>query len=249
MCQPPRQPPPPPHPPPPRQPPPPPHPPPPRQPPPPPHPPPGAAAAAAPPAAASAAAASPRETELANASLWFYLDDSGQLQGPFPAATLRGWLVGGWFQATTRVAPSFYGEVPADDEFEPVASLWTDPAAAAFVTAEGVAPEPAAAAEGGGVGPDRAAAAPKARPSPYDKGGGRGGAAAGRGGKGGKGGKGDSGGGKGGGKGGKGGKGFVPPHLLRYQAFASIGKGGFMGGGAMGHHEYGAPKHNAKGPK
>eukprot|EP00967_Tisochrysis_lutea_P079199 scaffold108235_cov35-Tisochrysis_lutea.AAC.2 len=77
---------------------------------------------------------------------------------------------------------------------------------------------------------------------------GRGSSASGRGrGQGGKGGKGGA--ARGGGKGGGGkGSGRVPPHLLRYQAFASVGQTGFMGGGAMGYHE-GKPKPNSAGPR
>lgn len=78
------------------------------------------------------------------------------------------------------------------------------------------------------------------RPSPYGdggRGGGRGGG--GKGGGGGEGGKGS--GGKGAGR--------IPPHLLRYQAYAAAGQTSFIGGGSMGHTEHGRPKHNAVGPK
>jgi hypothetical protein len=96
----------------------------------------------------------------------------------------------------------------------------------------------------------------QSRSSPYGDGGrggrGRGVAGAGKGrGASGRGGGGRGGGGKGGGGKGSSGKGagHIPPHLLRYQAFASVGHTGFMGGGAMGHFEGGKPKHNATGPK
>eukprot|EP00962_Isochrysis_galbana_P004552 scaffold1242_cov123-Isochrysis_galbana.AAC.5 len=212
-----------------------------------------------------------------SATYRYYIDDSGNTQGPYPPNALRGWLLAGYLRSSTRVAPSFYGEVPVDDKFQPVSVLWSD-ATQAFATAEGAegAPRPAellmphashtgtnAEEDGDASGEDEsytlgpmAKSKHTSRPSPYGDGGrggrGRGGAGAGKGrGNSGRGGGGRGGGGKGGGGKGSSGKGAgrIPPHLLRYQAFASVGHTGFMGGGAMGHFEGGKPKPNSAGPK
>jgi len=205
--------------------------------------------------------APPEAGPLEQAQLWYYEDNSGMEQGPMPTEHMRAWFDAGFFGPTTKVAASYYGEVP--DCMWPIAELWMSPAQQAF----GGPPAPVAScaaasaspAESGGA-EATAAAGPmprgsaKQRPSPYGRPQAAGG---GSGGSGGGGGKGDGkGGGKGGGKGdgkggGKGGKGgYVPPHLMKLNAYAAAGvMQGFTGGGAMGFHENGRPKHNAKAPK
>jgi hypothetical protein len=59
--------------------------------------------------------------------LRFYIDDSGATQGPYASEALRGWLLAGYFRSSTRVASSLHGEVPVQDEFQPVSVLWSDP--------------------------------------------------------------------------------------------------------------------------
>jgi hypothetical protein len=61
------------------------------------------------------------------ASSRFYIDDSNVIQGPFASSALRGWLLAGFLRSSTRVAPSFHGVVPVEDEFQPVSVLWSDP--------------------------------------------------------------------------------------------------------------------------
>jgi hypothetical protein len=51
--------------------------------------------------------------DLRNASLWYYIDDSGATQGPFASSALRGWFQAQFLRGSTRVAPSWYGEVPS----------------------------------------------------------------------------------------------------------------------------------------
>ena len=69
----------------------------------------------------------------APASHWYYEDATGTQQGPFPASQLRQWYEAGYLPSATKCAGSFYGEVPVDSAFEPIDTLWTDPAANAFV--------------------------------------------------------------------------------------------------------------------
>ena len=100
-----------------------------------------AAAAAAVPASASASepadAASRRPfdaDELRFATLWYYEDQQLQLQGPFSSVDMRAWFTAGYLPpSATRVAPSFYGEVPS--ELWPIAALWADPDTEAFEAA------------------------------------------------------------------------------------------------------------------
>lgn len=76
----------------------------------------------------SSSAAPPSESELASAALWWYEDTSGAQQGPHPAASMRGWVDAGYMPPSTLVAPTYYGEVPA--EMWRITELWSDPAAA-----------------------------------------------------------------------------------------------------------------------
>lgn len=72
-----------------------------------------------------AAMATPKP-DLRHASLWYYIDDSGTTQGPFASNALRGWFQAQFLPGTTRVAPSWYGEVPVEEEFAPIFALWPD---------------------------------------------------------------------------------------------------------------------------
>ena len=84
-------------------------------------------------ASSSASSSAPPEAELASAALWWYEDSAGTQQGPHPAASMRGWVDAGYMPPNTLVAPSYYGEVPA--EMWPISALWSDPASA-FVLSE-----------------------------------------------------------------------------------------------------------------
>ena len=84
----------------------------------------------------------PAPGELRMAQSWFYRDDAGGDQGPFPAENMRSWLLHGMLPHTTRVAPSYYGEVPQDHW--PIAELWAPPTDA-WAWVEVQAPAPAAA--------------------------------------------------------------------------------------------------------
>ena len=55
---------------------------------------------------------------------------------------MRTWFTGGFIPPSTPVAPSYYGEVPA--QLWPISALWAEPEAQAFVLAEDAAPEPEA---------------------------------------------------------------------------------------------------------
>ena len=194
--------------------------------------------------------------DVGTAPFWYYVDNSGAQQGPFAVAHMHSWHAAGYLLPTTKMAASYYGEVP--DEFWPLAELFeaseqpfangtAAPAPAESASATAPAPaQPAAAAAGSG-GPARKAAAAAAgpmpahqqhkqpRPAPYERPDGA--AARGRGGSKGRGG--------GGGKG-KGGRSdpdrALPPHLARIQAMGTS----FIGGG-RGFNEL--HKHNATGPK
>ena len=196
--------------------------------------------------------------ELSTASLFYYEDGSGQRQGPFPSASLRGWLDTGWLPPSTLVAASYYGEVP--ERMWPISELWEQPLRDAFggpLPAQPVAegsgaaaapaqPESTPSIEPAAIGPVRSSREGASRPAPYGRGGGEsggrgGGGRAGSGkggGGGGKGGGGKGGGGKGGGKGGKGGGGGKgrgpPPHMLRYAAAKEAGLGRVGGGSDTG---------------
>lgn len=95
------------------------------------------AAAAAASAADSEAFARPEEAGAVDtAQLWYYQDSTGQEQGPHPAAGMRQWYVGGYFDDALKVAASYYGEFPV--AFWPIRELWRNPKEEAFVLAEGV---------------------------------------------------------------------------------------------------------------
>ena len=196
--------------------------------------------------------------DVGTAPFWYYVDNSGAQQGPFAVAHMHSWHTAGYLLPTTKMAASYYGEVP--DEFWPLSELFeaseqpfangaAAPAPArsdAGASAAAPAAQPAAAAAGSG-GPARKAAAAAAgpmpahqqhkqpRPAPYERPDGA--PARGRGGGKGRGG--------GGGKG-KGGRSdpdrALPPHLARIQAMGT----NFIGGG-RGFNEL--HKHNATGPK
>ena len=94
----------------------------------------------APAAASEPGVPPPSHHELLHAQLWYYEDVSGNEQGPFSVGTMSSWFADGFLPASTRVAPSFYGEVPA--EFWPIDTLWSMPEQEAFR----LAPDAAAAA-------------------------------------------------------------------------------------------------------
>lgn len=69
--------------------------------------------------------------ELAHATIWYYEDQRGEQQGPYPSQDMRAWLDAGYLPAgSTRIAASYYGEVP--EQMWPIAELWADPASEAF---------------------------------------------------------------------------------------------------------------------
>ena len=100
-----------------------------------------------------------------SANLWYYRDDDGVQRGPFQTEDMRGWLE--HFAGTTRVAPSYYGEVPT--RFWRMDELWSRPDVEAFMPARCSAPPedpapplpPAASAP-----PRRPAHAPAPDPAP-----------------------------------------------------------------------------------
>ena len=59
--------------------------------------------------------------------LWL---SAGQEQGPHPAAGMRQWYVGGYFDDALKVAASYYGEFPV--AFWPIRELWRNPKEEAF---------------------------------------------------------------------------------------------------------------------
>ena len=122
--------------------------------------------------------------ELSTASLFYYEDGSGQRQGPFPSASLRGWLDTGWLPPSTLVAASYYGEVP--ERMWPISELWEQPLRDAFggpLPAQPVAegsgaaaapaqPESTPSIEPAAIGPVRSSREGASRPAPYGRGGG-----------------------------------------------------------------------------
>ena len=193
----------------------------------------------------------PSTAEMDGAQCWYYRDDSGTDQGPFPATSMRWWLLHQMLPPTTAVAPSFYGEVP--QAYWPIHELWTPPtdawAAADAQLAENSASRKGTAqlaaaestgdalwqarvadlaaqhqSEGEGPGPSRSGASKEPRATPYDRPSVGGLQPLGKG-------KGSRGGGKGGGGKGGGGKGkgggrgdpdrALPPHLSRIRAMAA----------------------------
>mmetsp|Transcript_43231 Transcript_43231/g.71901 ORF Transcript_43231/g.71901 Transcript_43231/m.71901 type:complete len:256 (-) Transcript_43231:467-1234(-) len=71
--------------------------------------------------------------DIAYANLWYYIDNNGEQQGPFESANMRTWLEAGYLLWSTKVAPTYYGEVPS--KFWPVLELWEYPQVQAFVLA------------------------------------------------------------------------------------------------------------------
>eukprot|EP00656_Telonema_subtile_P024665 TRINITY_DN26840_c0_g1_i1.p1 TRINITY_DN26840_c0_g1~~TRINITY_DN26840_c0_g1_i1.p1 ORF type:complete len:161 (+),score=30.22 TRINITY_DN26840_c0_g1_i1:157-639(+) len=78
-------------------------------------------------------------SRLRHAQFWYYMDQSGEVQGPFYPGELREWMAAGYFSPQQLVAPSYYGEVPQD--FTAIEELFS-PISAAFVCGEGVADQP-----------------------------------------------------------------------------------------------------------
>ena len=56
--------------------------------------------------------------DVGAAPFWYYVDNSGSQQGPFGTAHMHSWHAAGYLLPTTKVAASYYGEVP--DEFWPL---------------------------------------------------------------------------------------------------------------------------------
>ena len=46
------------------------------------------------------------------AELWYFIDDAGVEQGPHSVSSMRAWFEAGYFPVTSKVAASYYGEVP-----------------------------------------------------------------------------------------------------------------------------------------
>ena len=65
--------------------------------------------------------------DVGTAPFWYYVDNSGAQQGPFVVAHMHSWHAAGYLLPTTKMAASYYGEVP--DEFQdPItADLMHDP--------------------------------------------------------------------------------------------------------------------------
>ena len=60
--------------------------------------------------------------DVGTAPFWYYVDNSGAQQGPFAVAHMYSWHVAGYLLPTTKMAASYYGEVP--DEFWPLSELF-----------------------------------------------------------------------------------------------------------------------------
>ena len=86
------------------------------------------------PAAASTAPPPLQASELLYATLWYYEDMAGCQQGPFASADMRTWFTCQYLPPSTRVAPTWYGEVP--EVMWPISDLWDAPDEAAFQVAE-----------------------------------------------------------------------------------------------------------------
>ena len=81
--------------------------------------------------------------DVGAAPFWYYVDNSGSQQGPFGTAHMHSWHAAGYLLPTTKVAASYYGEVP--DEFWPLADLFEAselPFANGAAAATLVAPDP-----------------------------------------------------------------------------------------------------------
>ena len=62
--------------------------------------------------------------------MWWYRDSEGADHGPYPVEQMRSWLAAGYFDGSTQVAASYFGEVP--ERTWAVAQLWRDPAKQAW---------------------------------------------------------------------------------------------------------------------
>ena len=60
--------------------------------------------------------------DVGTAPFWYYVDNSGAQQGPFAVAHMYSWHAAGYLLPTTKMAASYYGEVP--DAFWPLAELF-----------------------------------------------------------------------------------------------------------------------------
>ena len=60
--------------------------------------------------------------DVGTAPFWYYVDNSGAQQGPFAVAHMHSWHAAGYLLPTTKMAASYYGEVP--DEFWPLSELF-----------------------------------------------------------------------------------------------------------------------------
>ena len=49
--------------------------------------------------------------EIDSASMWWYRDSEGADHGPYPVEQMRAWLAAGYFDGSTQVAASYFGEV------------------------------------------------------------------------------------------------------------------------------------------
>ena len=108
-----------------------------------------------------ALAASPATWEPGSVSEWVYVDDSGQEQGPFPAAKLLSWLTRGFLTTERQVRPASGGEWQAMATWPEFAGFGKEASVAAavdtMVAAEGSG---AARGEDGSAAVGAAAAAP-----------------------------------------------------------------------------------------
>ena len=112
-------------------------------------------------AAAPSVAPPPSVADVDGAQSWYYRDDAGGEQGPFPATNMRSWLLHGMLPHSTAVAPSFYGEVPQD--FWTISQIWENPTVA-WAGADAQLQQPAAPAAGGMRCPDTDATRPRRAP-------------------------------------------------------------------------------------
>ena len=87
--------------------------------------------------------------DVGTAPFWYYVDNSGAQQGPFAVAHMYSWHAAGYLLPTTKMAASYYGEVP--DAFWPLAELFE---ASEQPFANGAAaPAPAESDAGGSAAP------------------------------------------------------------------------------------------------
>ena len=75
-------------------------------------------------------AAPPEAGDIEQAAMWWYRDSGGADHGPYPVEQMRSWLAAGYFDGATKVAASYFGEVP--EQTWPVSQLWANPAAQAW---------------------------------------------------------------------------------------------------------------------